>query len=128
MRHFVVWIDRNEARIFSFARDSVAESTVYSIRENHAHRHPKDGLTRTHDHPDDDVRFFRDVSAALAGPGRILLVGPGVAKLLFLRHSQAHDPALEARIAGIETVDHPTDRQIVAYARRYFELGPMSAR
>ena len=128
MSYFVVWIDRNEARIFSFRKDSVSESTVHSMRENHPHRHPKDGLTRTHDHPDDDVRFFRDVSAALAGQGSILVVGPGVAKLLFLRYAQKHDPALEARVAGIETVDHPTDRQIVAYARHYFELGPMSAR
>jgi hypothetical protein len=128
MSDFVVWLDRKDARIFSFARDSVRESSVHSTRDEHAHRHPKDGLTRTHPHPDDDVHFFRDVCTALAGTGRILIVGPGVAKLLFLRHAQAHDPALEARIAGIETVDHPTDRQIVAYARRYFELGPMSAR
>ena len=127
MSYFVVWIDRSQARIFSFRRDSVGESTVHSMRDSHPHRHPKDNLTRTHDHTDDDVRFFRDVGAALAGPGNILIVGPGVAKLLFLRHAQKHDPALESRVAGIETVDHPTDRQIIAYARRYFEAGPMSA-
>ena len=127
MSYFVVWTDRNEARIFSFRKDSVSESTVHSMRENHPHRHPKDGLTRTHAHPDDDVRFFRDVSAALAGDGKVLIVGPGVAKLLFLRYLQKHDPGLELRVVGIETVDHPTDRQIVAFARHYFELGPMSA-
>ena len=54
--------------------------------------------------------------------GRILVVGPSVTKLRFLRYAQEHDRALESRIAGIETVDHPTDRQIVAYARNYFEL------
>ena len=120
MSHFVVWLDSNEARIFSFGKDSVTESSVHSMREDHPHRHPKDGLTRTHAHPDDAVHFFTDVGAALSGQGRILIVGPGVTKLLFLRHAHAHNPALEARIAGIETVDHPTDRQIVAYARQYF--------
>ena len=120
MSHFVIWIDSNEARIFSFGKDSVTESSVHSLRENHPHRHPRDGLTRVHEHPDDDVRFFGDVCVALKGPGRVLIVGPGAAKLRFLRHAHAHDPALEARVAGIETVDHPTDRQIVAYARQYF--------
>lgn len=120
MTHFVVWLDRNEARIFSFGKDSVSESTVHSMRGDHPHRHPRDGLTRTHEHPDDVAHFFTDIGAALSGEGRILIVGPGVAKLLFLRHTRAHNPALEARVAGIETVDHPTDRQIVAYARQYF--------
>jgi hypothetical protein len=118
--HFVVWLDHNEARIFSFGKDSVTESSVHSMRENHPHRHPRDGLTRTHEHPDDAVRFFTDIGAALGGQGRVLIVGPGVAKLLFLRFARTHNPALEARVAGIETVDHPTDRQIVAYARQYF--------
>jgi hypothetical protein len=25
-----------------------------------------------------------------------------------------------AKIVGVETVDHPTDRQIIAYASKYF--------
>jgi len=126
--HFVIWIDSNEARIFSFGINSVTESSVHSTRENHVHRHPKDGLTRIHEHPDDDVRFFDDAGLALKGQGRVLIVGPGVAKLRFLRHAQAHHPALEARVAGIETVDHQTDRQIVAYARQYFARELTSAR
>jgi hypothetical protein len=28
---------------------------------------------------------------------------------------------LEAKIVGVETVDHPTDRQLVAHARHYFD-------
>jgi hypothetical protein len=122
MSHFVVWIDGNEARVFSFGAQTFDESTVPSLRYHHVHRHPKDQQTRTHNHPDDEPRFFREVGAALAGEGRILVVGPSVTKLRFLRYAQEHDRALESRIAGIETVDHPTDRQIVAYARDYFEL------
>jgi hypothetical protein len=33
---------------------------------------------------------------------------------------RAHDKAMVERIVGIETVDHPTDAQVVAYARKYF--------
>jgi hypothetical protein len=38
-----------------------------------------------------------------------------------LKHVHAHDPKLEARIVGVETVDHPTDGQLAAFARRYFQ-------
>jgi hypothetical protein len=31
-----------------------------------------------------------------------------------------HDHALEPKILGIETLDHPTDGQLVAYVRHYF--------
>jgi hypothetical protein len=53
----------------------------------------------------------------------ILVVGPSTAKLHFLRLLHTHDRVLESRIVGIETVDHPTDRQLAAYVRTYFRLG-----
>jgi hypothetical protein len=42
------------------------------------------------------------------------------AKLQFVRYLHAHAPAVEARIVGVETSDHPTDAQFAAVARRYF--------
>jgi hypothetical protein len=42
------------------------------------------------------------------------------AKLEFLRYLHEHEPRLESRVIGIETVDHPTDAQIVAMARMTF--------
>jgi len=61
------------------------------------------------------------VAHALEGSDEILLVGPSTAKLKFLRYAYAHDPALAARVVGVETVDHPTDGQLLAYARTYFK-------
>jgi hypothetical protein len=57
----------------------------------------------------------------LEGSGEILLVGPATAKLELLRYIEKHDHALGAKIVGIETVDHPTDGQLVAYAKKYFK-------
>jgi hypothetical protein len=31
-----------------------------------------------------------------------------------------HDHALEPKILGVETLDHPTDGQLAAYVRHYF--------
>jgi hypothetical protein len=37
-----------------------------------------------------------------------------------LRYLREHNHLLEARVVGVETVDHPTDGQLVAHAKKYF--------
>jgi hypothetical protein len=32
-----------------------------------------------------------------------------------------YDQSLEAKVVGVETVGHPTDRQLVAHARHHFD-------
>ena len=118
-RKIAVWMDGNEARVFHVREEGFDEATVWAPAQ-HVHRHPKDQQMRIRNHPDDQHRFFDELADALAGAERILVVGPAATKLLFLRYLHKRDPALEARIVGLETVDHPTDRQIVAYARQYF--------
>lgn len=84
-------------------------------------RHPR-GESATTDHPDDERRFFADVSAALSGYAHILVIGPSTAKLEFAKYAHERNHALEERIDGIETVDHPTDKQIVEFGKKYFKL------
>jgi hypothetical protein len=115
----VIWIDHHEARIFNLHPRTADEITVVAERY-HFHRHPK-GLGEPPEHPDDDRRFFENVAEALAAVDEILIVGPSSAKLEFFRHLQAHAPRLESKVVGIETVDHPTDGEIVARARISFK-------
>jgi hypothetical protein len=117
-RHMVVWIDHSEARIFHVDGSNLDEKTLHAPT-HHVHRHPKGG-TAEHNHPDDAHRYFQQVARALDGAGRVLVVGPSTAKLQFIHYAYKHDPTLEPRIAGVETVGHPTDGQLVAYAKRYF--------
>ncbi|MBM3489009.1 MAG: hypothetical protein FJX68_00945 [Alphaproteobacteria bacterium] len=49
------------------------------------------------------------------------MVGPGTAKLALMRHLHGHAPAVERKVVAVETVDHPSDGQVVAYARKYFD-------
>jgi hypothetical protein len=114
----VVWLDHQEARVFGVDQGNLQEATL-AAPEHHFHRHPK-GPTPAHEHPSDVTHFFKDIAAVLGGADEILLVGPSTAKLHFLRYLSKQDHVLEARVIGIETVDHPTDGQLVAYARRYF--------
>jgi hypothetical protein len=60
------------------------------------------------------------VVQALDGAHEILIVGPSQAKLRLIQHMQAHHAEMFAKVIGVETVDHPTDGQLVAYARKYF--------
>jgi hypothetical protein len=50
-----------------------------------------------------------------------LILGPGTAKLELVKHIHKHDQQLVDRIAGVETADHPSDKQVVAHARNYFK-------
>jgi stalled ribosome rescue protein Dom34 len=122
MQKLAIWIDHNEAKVFHIAASTFDETTVPAAN-HHLHSRPKDQETRTHNHPDDEHRFFREVAAKLVDADQILLLGPSVTKLHFLRYLQKHDPALEPKVVGVETVDHPTDRQLVAHMRGYFHDG-----
>lgn len=119
MSHALVWIDAKEARIFDVRTDALGESIVDSPRQ-HIHRHPKDQETRTRNHPDDEHRFFHEVARVLGDATEVLVVGPSQTKLHFFKYVQQHEHGLEPRIVGLETADHPTDAQLVAYLRQYF--------
>lgn len=118
-KYTVVFIDHKESRIFRLQRNT---TTASMIRAPHfIHRHPKES-DRAKDHPDESRRFFQEVAHSLADAEGIVIVGPSTAKLEFLKYVQKHDHLLEAKILGVETVDHPTDGQLVAYAKQYFNL------
>lgn len=68
----------------------------------------------------EDQHYYHEVVEALAGTREILIVGPGHAKLELIKHIHAHDHGVVDKVVGVETVDHPGDGQLVAYARKYF--------
>jgi hypothetical protein len=125
--HAVVWIDHKEARVLHVQPETpghvqpepVDETTILSP-QHLFHRHPK-GRGDAKEHPEDAAKFFHEVARSLDSVDAILIVGPGPAKAEFLKYVQDHDRPLRAKVVGTETVDHPTDREIVAYARRYFK-------
>jgi hypothetical protein len=51
--------------------------------------------------------------------GAILVMGPANTKSKLVKYVSQHDPGLMKIIVGVETVDHPGDAQVVAYARHY---------
>jgi stalled ribosome rescue protein Dom34 len=119
--HFgaAVWIDHHEARIFHVAEGAFDEATV-KAPAHHLQRHSK--VTAEHNHPEDQHHFFAEVARALEGTPKILVLGPSTAKLQFLRYAHEHAKKIEANIVGVESVDHPTDPQLVSYIKGYFHV------
>jgi len=117
--HVAVWIDHNEAKVYQIEEHSFTEETLRAPK-HHVHKHPK-GVAWEKSHPTDLVTFFHGVAEALEGAGEILITGPAKAKLELMRHIHSHHPALEKKVVGIETADHPTDGQLVKHARAYFD-------
>jgi len=116
--HAVVWLDHAAARIFSFNPTDVSDVHFHS-HPPHRQVHHKSGTIGA-GKSNEDSDYFHGIAKALDEAGEVLVVGPSIAKLHLIRYLHRHDPALEAKIVGVETIDHPTDHQIVAYARQYF--------
>ena len=116
--HAVVWIDHREARVFHFSPTEV-ERVVLRPEHPTKHIHHKANSIGS-GHVGADEEFLHTVAASVADAHEVLITGPANAKTQLIKHIHHHDPKLMAAIVGIETVDHPTDGQLVAHARHYF--------
>jgi stalled ribosome rescue protein Dom34 len=118
--HAVVWIDHHEARIFHF-NPSDADRLVLHPDNPHVHIHHKANSIGS-GHAAEDQNFLDAVAKAIADAGAVLITGPANAKNDLVKHISAHEPQLMKIITGIETVDHPSDGELVAHARKYFKV------
>ena len=116
--HAVVWLDHNEAHVMHISSDDVEKSLVQPANPPR-HLQRKRGSVSGSRQPEDQ-HYYHDVVEALKGAAEILVVGPGHAKLELIKHIHAHDHGMVDKVVGVETVDHPSDGQLVAYARNYF--------
>lgn len=117
--HVCVWLDHSNAKLFQItARDTVVDHVEDSRPPHHIHRsadHLGHGKVHT------DPRMMAEIGERLHDAKAILLAGPGQAKLDLRSYLETHSPAVAGRIWGVEPSDHPTDPQIVAWARHWFK-------
>ncbi|MGZ3239387.1 MAG: translational machinery protein [Burkholderiaceae bacterium] len=116
--HVVVWLDHKEAHVIHFTPEA-SENEIIKTHSTHPHLHTKSGIPGS-GHAAENVTYFNDIANAIKGSLEILIVGPGNEKLAFLKHLQKHQHELAEKVVSIETVDHPSDGQLLAYARKYF--------
>lgn len=118
LNNAVVWLDHVKAHVIHFDKDA-AESESLKTHSTHPHPHQKHG-DDSHAAEDDNTAFFTDIAAALQDTQQILVVGPGGEKAAFVKYLTDSVPAVAQMVKATETVDHPSDGQLLAYARKHF--------
>ena len=109
--HAVLWIDHHSAQVLRFDAEHVQASKV----KEHTHHTRQHGSGVRTEH-----EFFAEVCTALAGIAEVLVAGSHQAQADFRHYVLKHRPAVTSQIVGWETIDHPTEGQLVAFARKYF--------
>jgi len=120
--HAVVWLDHSQAKVFHIGLTGADELTLHPhLQTKHLH-HKANTMGSGHAAP--DKHFLEEIANALNDAGEILIIGPANAKTELAKHLREKHPAIGQRIVAVEAADHPTDRQIVAYAKQHFKMPP----
>ena len=114
--HAVVWMDHAEAHILHYTSEDVKNKLTGSPRERLHHKRSKPDPSRAAD----DEAYFKRIAGSLADAREILVTGPTSAKTAFVKHLNEHAHDLRAKVVAIETVDHPSNVQLLDYARKHF--------
>ena len=109
--HAVAHVDHQLAQVLQFDAEHVQAQKVKA----HTHHTRQHGSAVRTEH-----EFFGHVCDALEGIAEVLIVGPHTGQADFRHYVEKHRPQTAARIVGYETVDHPSEPQLVALARKYF--------
>jgi hypothetical protein len=109
--HAVVRTDHQAAEILQFDNEHVLTRKLRA----HAHDTPQH-----HSEVRTEHEFFGSVCDGLDGVSEILVTGTHTAVEDFKHYVDKHRPHVAPRIVGYEIVDHPTQNQLVALARKYF--------
>ena len=125
MASYVIWMDSKEGKIF----DLLPEGP--KVRHLHTHGHKNrmppygDNNSEHHHHLD---AFFKEIADSIKDAKEVIVLGPSEAKLHFKSYLEKHFAhTLATKLVAVETVDHPTDNQILAHARKFFKIAAIES-
>jgi hypothetical protein len=120
--HAIVWIDHSQAKIFHVGLSGDDEMILHPrLPTRHLH-HKANSIGSGH--AGFDKEFFGQVLNAISDAGEILIIGPAGAKTELAKYLREQHSTIGDRIVAVEAADHPSDPEIVAYARKYFKIAP----
>jgi|SRR5579859_291303 len=109
--HAVLLIDHQHARILQFDAEHLQASKVKS-HSHHTNQHGSDVRTQH--------QFFGEVCDALAGINEVLVAGSHLAQTDFRHYVEKHRSQVAKQLVAWDTVDHPSDGELMALARKHF--------
>jgi hypothetical protein len=116
--HAVIWIDHREARVFHFGPGDVERLVIHPDHPTKHIHHKANSIGSGHAAADHE--YLHAVAGSFSEADTVLITGPASAKTELVKHIHQHDPGKMKAIAGVETVDHPSDGTLIAHARKYF--------
>jgi stalled ribosome rescue protein Dom34 len=114
--HAVVWMDHAEAHILHYSSEHVQKKLADQPQRRLHHKRGGTDAARA----EEDRAYYVKIAGSLTNAREILVTGPAAAKTAFVRHLNDHAHEVRARIVAIETVDHPSNAQLLEYARKHF--------
>jgi stalled ribosome rescue protein Dom34 len=123
--HAIVWIDHSQAKVFHVGLSGEDEVTLHPLMPTRHLHHKANSIGSGH--VGFDKEFLAQVMNAVSDAGEILIIGPASAKTELAKYLREQHAAIGDRIVAVEAADHPSDREIVAYAKKYFKIGPARA-
>ena len=109
--HAVALVDHQSAQVVQFDAEQTVEKKIHA----HAHYTRQHGSAVRSEH-----EFFAEVCDALEGIAEVLMAGGHTGLADFRHYVEKHRPGTAARITGYEVVDHPSEKALVALARKHF--------
>lgn len=114
--HAVVWLDHAEAHILHYTSEDVQNKLAGKPHRRLHHKHGAPDPARAVE----DRVYYGQIAGSLTDADEILVAGPANAKTAFINHLNEHAQNLRGKVVAIETVDHPSDGQLLDYARKHF--------
>jgi stalled ribosome rescue protein Dom34 len=117
--HALVWLDFREAKIFLVTADDVKARRIKAHTPQRQVHHKAQEVGSGHVR--DDRKFFEAILAAIEDAESWLIVGPGETKKDLEKYLDGHGEELKKKLVGVEAMDHPTDGELLAHARKLFK-------
>jgi stalled ribosome rescue protein Dom34 len=123
--HAIIWIDHEQAKVFHVGLTGADQIDLHPhLQTRHIH-HKANSIGSGHVHEDKDL--MKGIADAVNDAGEILIIGPAAAKTELAKYLREKAPRIGERMVGVEPADHPSDREIVAYAKKYFKIAALRA-
>jgi len=110
--HAVLWINHRNAKVLHFDAETVQMQKVQAHKHDTGHH----GSAVRAEH-----EFYGEVCDELIAVDDIVVTGNQTALSDFRDYVHKRRMPLAQKILGWETVDSPTDPQLLAFARKYFQ-------
>ena len=107
----VVLIDRRSAQVLKF--DAILAQTEKVKTHTHHTRQHSQNMRSEED-------FFGEVCDELDGIAQVVVTGSDTAQYGFRHYMDQYCPAVKQQIVGWETANHPSEGQLLAFARKHF--------